>query len=728
MNTLRGMLQDSEDKYAQLERCNFNMKCTLDDKEREAIALSQKLQETVSSSTDTGKNIMQLDSLQRLESKNLSLEEAAKQQACRIVELEEAAEEATRAKKDLEEQVDQEKQKQNLHPVNSQVGTSETEAALQDERETYRKAKVLQEALQAQLEQVRTEKWMLQQQLEEAQNMVELKTQAESDMQSCINEKMDVIQAYCEEKIQLVEKKGKEFVSENAELQEQLEHMKIERASALSQLQKELTEMRTKVSSHKESLEDKTPCCRDLDELKLSVQVDMNTLRGMLQDSEDKYAQLERCNFNMKCTLDDKEREAIALSQKLQETVSSSTDTGKNIMQLDSLQRLESKNLSLEEAAKQQACRIVELEEAAEEATRAKKDLEEEVDQEKQKQNLHPVSSQVGTSETEAALQDERETYRKAKVLQEALQAQLEQCTLDDKEHEVITSTQKLKEVLSTTTDADMAIMMTMKDFEEQALNEALQPQVENEAMLLCQHLELPERETPEREKKLFQLQQELAAMQGLLGIKTRKCSDLEERTNMLKRMLEHSEGQKVYLELCIQNLKSTLDSKVHKVIATSQKLNRALTACAAMDKIIAQLEESVCQLHAENAKLKASARRQANGITAGRKTERKDLEDRFNREVQWQTLLARREILYVMLEKEKALTEVKTEMEVLLQQLEKEAERCRRLEEENMTLGKQLYSLKALSESYKKMKSRTSQLEGEVTTLRWKVQTQKVY
>ncbi|KAJ8389529.1 hypothetical protein AAFF_G00119190 [Aldrovandia affinis] len=397
---LEGMLKESEDKYVQSEQQVKKLISTLRDQDCEVSTTSQKLQEMCLASTSMDKTTQHLrESLQQLESENTGLVEAAKQQSSRISELEKEIEEAATLNTYLEEQSVWEIQKQSLLPLNTQAELNETGVALKDERE-FSKVKVLPATLQAQLEQVQTEKLMFQQQLEEAQQMTQVEDQTVIDIQDCMKENIAEMQAYKEEKVLLVENRSNEVVpSENTELQDFIDHKKVNRDSSLRQLQKELADMQNKLSLCEESLEDTTRRCIDLAVKNQSIPEEMNTLHRMLQENKDKYVQTECFNVNLKCSMDD------------QEIVSISTNTDET---MESLQQLESKSLSLEEAEKQQACIIVELVEAAEEATRVKKDLEEQLGQEKQKPHLGSINSQVDTSETEAALQDEREKFQKS--------------------------------------------------------------------------------------------------------------------------------------------------------------------------------------------------------------------------------------------------------------------------------------------------------------------------
>ncbi|TKS68207.1 Ankyrin repeat domain-containing protein 26 [Collichthys lucidus] len=139
------------------------------------------------------------------------------------------------------------------------------------------------------------------------------------------------------------------------------------------------------------------------------------------------------------------------------------------------------------------------------------------------------------------------------------------------------------------------------------------------------------EEEKNERETSLRQLQQELAdslkklsMSEASLEVNTRYRNDLEEeKARLLKDMdrlkgkLEESEDQYVQAERRINSLKSTLDEREKELTTAAQKLQEALSASAASDITIKQLEEAVQRLEIENARLEAAAKQQANKIDA---------------------------------------------------------------------------------------------------------------
>ncbi|TMS05655.1 Ankyrin repeat domain-containing protein 26 [Larimichthys crocea] len=183
------------------------------------------------------------------------------------------------------------------------------------------------------------------------------------------------------------------------------------------------------------------------------------------------------------------------------------------------------------------------------------------------------------------------------------------------------------------------------------------------------------EEEKNERETSLRQLQQELAdslkklsMSEASLEVNTRYRNDLEEeKARLLKDMdrlkgkLEESEDQYVQAERRINSLKSTLDEREKELTTAAQKLQEALSASAASDITIKQLEEAVQRLEIENARLEAAAKQQANKIDALQKeaqeaamvrghledlvtnlqSSKMTLEDQLSREVQKQSMLS---------------------------------------------------------------------------------------
>ncbi|XP_067291953.1 ankyrin repeat domain-containing protein 26 isoform X7 [Pseudorasbora parva] len=244
----------------------------------------------------------------------------------------------------------------------SQAKLKEQEATVLSEREQASRAGAKLEAMQERLAQAQSEGALLRQQLEEALNKGSAKDKAVTDVHQNFAEMLNQLRADGEERVHLVEERSKELAKTNGELREQnykLEQEKDERETSLRQLQQELADSLKKLSMCEASLEVNTRYRNDLEEEKVRTLKDMDRLKGKLQESEEVYVQAERRISHLKSSLDDKEREACSIAQKLEEALAASTGKEQTIRQLEeAVQRLEIENARLEATAKQQTNRI----------------------------------------------------------------------------------------------------------------------------------------------------------------------------------------------------------------------------------------------------------------------------------------------------------------------------------------------------------------------------------
>ncbi|KAJ8276002.1 hypothetical protein COCON_G00077540 [Conger conger] len=119
--------------------------------------------------------------------------------------------------------------------------------------------------------------------------------------------------------------------------------------------------------------------CRDLQEENQSMQKDMVTLKGILQETENMHTQskLHICNLMASC--DDKDHQICTLSRELQ-ILSASVGTDKTCEpageSLETVWKLETEITNLQAMAEQQTSVIAALQNEVAETARAKKDLE----------------------------------------------------------------------------------------------------------------------------------------------------------------------------------------------------------------------------------------------------------------------------------------------------------------------------------------------------------------
>ncbi|XP_035988429.1 ankyrin repeat domain-containing protein 26 isoform X13 [Fundulus heteroclitus] len=277
------------------------------------------------------------------------------------------------------------------------------------------------------------------------------------------------------------------------------------------------------------------------------------------------------------------------------------------------------------------------------------------------------------------------------------------------------------------------------------------------------------EEEKNEREASVRQLQQELAdslkklsMCEASLEVNTRYRSDLEEEKarllkdcDRLRGKLEESEDQYVQAERRINGLKSSLGEREKELSSASQKLQEALSASAASEITIKQLEEAVQRLEIENARLEAAAKQQSNKIEALQKgaqeaamltdcspgggvrghledlvtnlqSSKMTLEEQLNKEVQRQSMLShtaqdsqalweeelksRSKLGLRLAELEKEKGELTAQMEMEKKKAKKVGEQKKavdaRLDQEmkrNVELQKEMYRLRTLLKTAKK-------------------------
>ncbi|XP_062245647.1 ankyrin repeat domain-containing protein 26 [Platichthys flesus] len=378
--------------------------------------------------------------------------------------------------------------------------------------------------------------------------------------------------------------------------------------------------------------------------------------------------------------------------------------------------------------------------------------------------------------ELEAAFQSERELVSRSTARLEATQERLAQA-----QSEGMLMRQQIEEAQNKGVAKDRAVTDAQERFsdilsklrsdseERVHLVEERNKELASKAADLRDQIYKLEEEKNERENNLRQLQQELAdslkrlsMSEASLEVNTRYRNDLEEEKtrllkdiDRLKRKLEESEDNYVQAEKRINSLKSGLDEREKELITAAQKLQEALSASAASDTTIKQLEEAVQRLEIDNARLEAAAKQQSNKIGVLQKgaqeavllsdcspgegvrghledlvtnlqSSKMTLEDQLNREVQKQSVLShtaqdsqvlweeelksRSKLGLRLAELEKEKGELNTQMEIEKKKAKKIAEQKKavdtRLDQEmkrNTDLQKEMYRLRTLLKTAKK-------------------------
>ncbi|KAM7055656.1 ankyrin repeat domain-containing protein 26 isoform 4-T4 [Acridotheres tristis] len=244
----------------------------------------------------------------------------------------------------------------------AQCQAKEYDHARQLEKDQVNKLIIKQESMQERLAQLQSENLLLRQQLEDLQNKGIIKEKVVSDVQDRFNDIFNKLRADTEKQVYLVEERNKELNAKCIDLREQVfkyETDKIEREGMIRQLQQELADALKKQSMSEASLEVTTRYRSDLEEDKLRLQKELEKAKTKLLDVEEKYLQSECCVRDLKTALDEKEREATACAQKLQDQLLASSETNTTVKQLEEhVQHLEIENTRLEATVQQQSNRI----------------------------------------------------------------------------------------------------------------------------------------------------------------------------------------------------------------------------------------------------------------------------------------------------------------------------------------------------------------------------------
>ncbi|XP_077424488.1 ankyrin repeat domain-containing protein 26 isoform X7 [Vanacampus margaritifer] len=256
----------------------------------------------------------------------------------------------------------------------------ELEAALQAEKELVTRAGARQEATQERLAQAQSEGMLLRQQLEEAQNKGVAKENAVTDAQKSFSDILSKLRADCEDRVQLVQDRNQELATKAAELREhihQLQEEKNEREANQRELQQELADSLKKLSMCEASLEINTRYRNDLEEEKTRLLKDMDSLKGKMEQRESQCLQVEKHVNDLRCRLDEREKELSNATQKHQEALSAAAASDAVVKQLEeAVQRLEIENVKLEAAAKQQSNKLEALQKGSQEEARVRAHLE----------------------------------------------------------------------------------------------------------------------------------------------------------------------------------------------------------------------------------------------------------------------------------------------------------------------------------------------------------------
>ncbi|XP_041444467.1 ankyrin repeat domain-containing protein 26 isoform X2 [Xenopus laevis] len=238
----------------------------------------------------------------------------------------------------------------------------ELEHTLQLEKDKLCKSTVKQESLQEKLAQIQSENMLLRQQIEDVNNKGIIKDKTVSDVQDKFTEIIGKLRADAERQVQIIEERNKDLIVKYNEIREQmcrLETEKVERESSLRQLQQELADALKKLSMSEASLDVITHYRNDIEGEKQLLQKEVEKFKIKVHNLEEQCIQAERLQNQLKNLLEDKERDIMASSQKLQEYSSAVAGAENTIKELEGhILKLEIENAKIEATAKQQAGQI----------------------------------------------------------------------------------------------------------------------------------------------------------------------------------------------------------------------------------------------------------------------------------------------------------------------------------------------------------------------------------
>ncbi|KAF1502006.1 Ankyrin repeat domain-containing protein 26, partial [Eudyptula minor] len=365
----------------------------------------------------------------------------------------------------------------------AQCQAKECDHARQLEKDQVSKFIIKQESMQERLAQLQSENLLLRQQLEDMQNKGIIKEKVVSDVQDRFNDIFNKLRADTEKQVYLVEERNKELNAKCTDLREQVfkyETDKVEREGMVRQLQQELADALKKQSMSEASLEVTTRYRSDLEEDKLHLQKELEKVKTEVRNA----------------ALDNKEREVIASSQKLQDLLLASSGTNTTIKQLEEHVQRERKKVK----------KLVEL----------KRPVELRLDQE-MKRNI--------------------ELQKDCKRLQRLLNRTMK----------------KLRVYEETETESQLNLQGEMKNRYSEMVNEG--GRLRTKVSELSQQLEIESKKCMQLEAQNQDLREELSAMRGNHErLEKSKCQLKEEVANLKHRletsMVDHSQIEQYKREM----------------------------------------------------------------------------------------------------------------------------------------------------------------------------------
>ncbi|XP_054679812.1 ankyrin repeat domain-containing protein 26-like isoform X5 [Grus americana] len=471
----------------------------------------------------------------------------------------------------------------------AQCQAKECDRARQLEKDQVSKFIIKQESMQERLSQLQSENLLLRQQLEDMQNKGIIKEKVVNAVQDRFNDIFNKLRADTEKQVYLVEERNKELNVKCTDLRDQVfkyETDKVEREGMVRQLQQELADALKKQSMSEASLEVTTRYRSDLEEDKLRLQKELETVKTKLQELEEQRLQSEHCVRDLKTALDNKEREVTASSQKLQDLLLASSGANTTVKQLEEhVQRLEIENARLEATVHQQSSRIEALQRDLQASASVHNRLEDLItglqttqaavedhhQQQMQKQNVLAWTSKDAHSMWEEQLKSRYHLEERVAQLDREKAELLEQCESERKQAKKLA---ELKRPVELRLDQEMKRNIELqKDCKrlKRLLNRAmnkLRMYKERESQLHFQG-EMKNRYS-EMVNEVGRLRAKVGEHSQQLEIESKKCMQLEAQNQDLREELstmhgnhEELEKSKCQLKEEVANLKHHLETNM---------------------------------------------------------------------------------------------------------------------------------------------------------------------
>ncbi|XP_035287497.1 nucleoprotein TPR-like [Anguilla anguilla] len=661
MLMLEKTVQESKNLFDQSEHGIRTMKCALDNKEQDVLTMSQKLQEAVSASEVLDKTIRAQEmSLQLMEIENAKLKDVVNEQANRFPVLQKEAEKATLTNKDLTQHLSRAVQKQTLLYIYAHGQLKEKGSLLLNERQKASKAKAQQEVLQERLEKMKNEGTLLSQQLEAANQ------KAEAKEQEVMQERLKTM--HTESEVLALQDKMEKVQNERTLLSQQLE-VANEKAEAKEQevMQERLKTMHTEneVLVIQERLEKVQKENRLLSE---QLETANKKAEAKEQEVMQKHLKTMHTRNDMLALQDRLEKvlnEGMKLSQQL-ETANKIAEAKEQEL-ADMRERLKTMYTENEVLALQDK-----MEKVLNEGTLLSQQLE--------------VANEKAAAKEQEVMQERLKTMHtenEVLVIQERLEKVQKENTLLSEQLETANKKAEAKE--QEVMQEHLKTMPTEKEL--LCLQERLE-KVENERMILSQQLEAANQKAEAKEQEVMQEHLKMMHTDNEMFALQERLDEVENESMMLSQQLEAANQkaeakEQEIMQDCLKTMHTrnemlALQERLEKVLnegtLVSQQLEAANKKAEAKEAEVADMQEHLKAMHSEKEMAETSKEKLTELLAQVRRDG-------------WSTLW----------KLQQHLTDTQTKLTTCEGLLEMHPLHCSDLEEENISMEKDISTLKQL-------------------------------